>query len=88
MNGASPLPRTVWIALVALTLLAYVFQLEGLAVAPRFVGTAVLITAFVKVRLIGLHYMELKRTVLPLRLAFEAWVVMLGGALITLFALV
>lgn len=80
-------PHNVWIALIAATLCAFGLQLEGLALSHRVVSSAILAIAFIKVRLIGLHYMELGATVIPLRLAFEAWVLLLAVTLITMFAL-
>lgn len=78
-------PYAIWAILVAATLASYLFQLEGVRSHPRLVGTAILLIAFFKVRLIGMRFMELRDTVLPLRLAFEAWVVVMATTLIVLF---
>ncbi|AMK19839.1 MULTISPECIES: cytochrome C oxidase subunit IV family protein [Sphingobium] len=78
-------PVTIWAILVVATLASYLFQLEAMKFDPRIVGSAILVIAFFKVRLIGLRYMEIDEAILPLRLAFEAWVFAVAIALLTLF---
>lgn len=48
-------------------------------------GVAVIAVAFFKVRLVGLHFMELRAAPVPLRVVFEGWVVVTGGILIGLY---
>lgn len=78
-------PIRVWSLLVILTLLSYLSWAESSVADGRVAGTAVLALAFVKARLIGLHYMELDEAVLPLRLFFEAWIIVVCLALIAMF---
>jgi len=66
----------VWALLVAATLLTW--SVGG-------GGMAVLVIAFVKVRLVGLHFMELRAAPLPLRMLFEGWVVVTCCVLIGLY---
>ena len=47
----------------------------------------VLIIAFLKARLIGIRFMELHEAVLALRIAFEAWVVIVCAVLLVLFGM-
>ena len=65
----------VWALLVAATLLS--FSAGG--------GAVVLGVAFVKVRLVGLHFMDRRAAPVPLRLVFEGWVVVTASVLIGLY---
>jgi membrane-bound ClpP family serine protease len=79
-------PNVVWLLLVAATLLSYASWAEG-ALAPNRAGSAVLVIAFLKARLIGIRFMELHEAVLPLRLAFETWVVVVCTVLLVMFGM-
>jgi hypothetical protein len=46
---------------------------------------ALIAVAFVKVRLVGLYFMELRAAPLALRVVFEGWVVATGGVLVGLY---
>ena len=48
-------------------------------------GAVVMAVAFLKVRLVGLSFMELRTAPVPLRALFEGWVVVTGGVLIALY---
>jgi len=85
MNGMLRSPLSIWVVLVAATLLSYGVQLETIRADPRLPGSIILIIAFFKVRLIGLRYMEIDEAVLPLRAAFEVWVFAMALVLLTLF---
>jgi caa(3)-type oxidase subunit IV len=63
----------VWLILLGATVLTAVLGLEQ-AGASRAVGLALLAVAFVKLRLVGLYFMELRTAPLPLRLLFEGYV--------------
>lgn len=66
----------LWFLLIALTILSLeFFQKLGFNDDHRLGAAVVIIVAFVKVRLVGLEYMELRRAPLLLRLFFEIWVV-------------
>ena len=74
----------VWLILVAATLLSW----ESIAIAGdslRVAHTAILAIAFLKVRLVGLEFMELRHAPTLFRVAFEAWVAIIGTTLIFLF---
>lgn len=71
-------------ALLSLTLaswylMAYV-ELEG-----KMLGALLLLLAFIKVRLIIVHYMEGVKAQLPIRLLFEAWVFVVAAITIGLY---
>ena len=74
----------IWLILVAITAISWETSV-GHADADRFVTLAVLVVAFVKMRLIGLEFMELRHAPLPLRLLFEVWVVGVGTAIVALY---
>lgn len=51
----------------------------------NYATVAVLLIAFIKVRFVFLDFMELRTAPLPLRLIFEAWIVVVCGTLIFLY---
>jgi len=62
----------VLLTLLGLTLLSWcILNFTDLSV--KWAGMLVLLIAFVKVRLIVIHYMEANKAALPIRMAFEAW---------------
>lgn len=73
----------VWLILLAATVLTAVVGLEQ-AGASHAVGLVLLGVAFVKLRLVGLYFMELRTAPLPLRLFFEGYVT---GVFVVLAAL-
>ena len=74
---------TAWLLLVLATLVSWESARED--VPLRLATSAVLAIAFVKVRCIGLEFMELRTAPLPLRVIFEAWVVVVCAALLALY---
>ena len=78
-------PIAVWMLLVLLTLLSYGSWAEGALTGRSIAGSAVIIIAFLKARLIGLHFMELNEAVVPLRIAFEIWALVTGAVLVGTF---
>jgi hypothetical protein len=45
----------------------------------------VIAVAFIKVRFVGLDFMELRRAPFGLRLAFELWLIVIGITLVILY---
>jgi hypothetical protein len=73
----------VWLALMLLTIGSYELA-EDFAVRGGLVIMAGLfLIAFIKARLIIRHFMEVKHAPLPLRIAFDVWVVAAPVALLT-----
>ena len=66
-NGA------VWLLLVVLTFCSW--ETTVIAGGRHIAAMIVLLLAFFKVRLIGLEFMELRTAPLPLRGAFEIWLI-------------
>jgi hypothetical protein len=75
-----------WILLVSATVVSIEF-VRGLfgALGNHAAGVAVLVIAFIKVRIVGTEFMELRRAPWEARLAFDAWVFVLAAALILLY---
>lgn len=73
-----------WAILMGATVVTAVLGLEQ-AGASTIVGTALLAIAFLKLRLVGIHFMELATAPAGLRLAFEGYVVLVFGVLIALY---
>ena len=74
----------VWCGLVTATLVS-VFIGEHIAVSARFGTAAVITIAAVKARFVGLDFMELRGAPVLMRVAFEAWCIILCVALVCLY---
>ena len=75
---------SVWLLLMAATIVTtWVLTKDGVSV--RVATVAIVLIAAIKVRLVLLHFMELRHAPLPLRLVFEGWVAAVSGALIALY---
>ena len=74
----------VYLALVAATCVSFALgSSHGLEGGGVEVATAVVLAiAFVKVRYVGLDFMELREAATPLRVAFELWVAGVGAAVV------
>lgn len=82
---ASRTITVVWAVLVLATVLTLAVGAEHL-IDSRKIATALVIgIAAVKVRLVGIHFMELRDAPLPLRLAFEAYCAALFVVLTVLY---
>jgi hypothetical protein len=79
----------VWAALVGATCLSWALGAShGLEQGGVEAATAaVLVIAFVKVRYVGLEFMELRGAAMSLRAAFEAWVLLVGATVVALYLL-
>jgi len=75
----------VWVALIVATLVSAWVGIAYGAGAARTVTVVVMIIAFVKLNLIGLHFMELRDAPWQLRVLFEGWCVVTCGAIIVTF---
>ncbi|WP_406442547.1 cytochrome C oxidase subunit IV family protein [Streptomyces sp. NBC_00631] len=75
----------MWVfpALVLATLSSWLLGIEGSTSTP--IGCAVVAIALIKVRLVGLHFMELRNAPAALRGAFEVYVVVTGATLLALY---
>jgi len=82
---ASTRVAVVWLVLLAATFLSW--ESAHSAGEYRLASTVVLLIAFLKVRLIGLEFMELRSAPRVLRFIFEAWVVVACATLLALYSL-
>jgi len=71
----------VWLLLVFATAFAW-WLVEKHSVGAHLASSAALLIAAFKVRLVFLHFMELRSAPLPWRIAFEAWVVFFFGIIL------
>jgi hypothetical protein len=79
---------TAWAVLMVLTVLSVALGIEGGGIGgtgAHAAAVAVIVLAFVKVRLIGRYFMELRCAPLWLSLAFDAYVVVVGATLSTIY---
>ncbi len=76
---------TVWLVLVGATLASWSLGAEHWLSGPRAASLAILLVAFFKVRLVGLHFMELRSAPVGLRIAFEVWALAVCGVLVVLY---
>ena len=70
----------VWIFLIGLTLASFEF-VDGMH-GWQYVSALVILIAMFKIRLVVMHFMEIKNAPLPLRLILEAWVAIVGGGVL------
>ncbi len=76
----------IWLLLVCATLVSFDSAHIGRGASLQSIATcAVMIVAFLKVRFIGLEFMELRHAPVPLRFAFEGWVLLVCAAILTLY---
>ncbi|HSV71937.1 MAG TPA: cytochrome C oxidase subunit IV family protein [Methylibium sp.] len=71
----------VWALLVGATLTAW-WLADGHGLPARLATTAALLIAAFKVRLVLLHFMELRHAPLRWRAVFEAWLVICSGVIL------
>ena len=74
----------VWIVLMAATILT-TWVLAKDAVSARIGTVAIVLLAAIKVRLVLLHFMELRHAPTALRLVFEAWVLLVAAGILVLY---
>jgi hypothetical protein len=79
----------VWLVLVAATAFSWILGTgHGLGPgAQHLAGVVILVVAFVKVRFIGLYFMELREAPFALRGVFEAYCAAVCAVVVVLFLL-
>lgn len=90
MNALLRTPASVvWLLLVAATAFSWVLGTEhGLGSdAQQLASIAILAVAFIKVRFIGLYFMELRESPIVLRGLFEGYCAVVGALVMSLFVL-
>ena len=80
-------PTLVWAGLVVATLVSWqVGSDRGLH--ARLASTIVILVAFIKVRFVGLHFMELRTAPPALRVIFEAYSLVVCATLIVMYLVI
>ncbi|MCX2929979.1 cytochrome C oxidase subunit IV family protein [Mycobacterium sp. CVI_P3] len=95
METLVPLLRTrttvVWFVLILATLLTWSLggrhHVPGVGGGNSLAGFSILLIAFIKIRFIGMYFMELRHAPMALRGAFEAYCVVTCGVLIVIFGM-
>jgi len=77
----------VWLLLVGATVISWLLGADYGAGNHHAATVTVMVVAFVKVRFVGLYFMELRDAPLALRLAFEAWVAVFTIVVIAMYLL-
>lgn len=75
----------VWLILIAATLVSWYTGTDHGIQSPTTTTILVLLVAFLKVRFVGLYFMELRHAPLPLRALFETYCLATPTTLITLY---
>jgi hypothetical protein len=75
----------VWSVLVAATCLSWWVGADRAIHTADVVAAIVVAVAFIKVRLIGIHFMELGRAPVALRSLFEGYAVVVPAVLLILY---
>lgn len=78
----------VWAALVAFTVISFALGGEHLIDNKTLAAAIVVGIAAIKIRLVGLHFMELKAAPVALRAAFEGYCAVLFLALMGIYLFV
>lgn len=77
----------IWGLLIAATLLSWwlgVHELGFVSGPLGGAGTVIILVAFIKVRFVGMYFMELLEAPTPLRVLMDAYCLVVGGILIGL----
>lgn len=75
----------VWTALILATVLSWWSGTDHGIDDRELASVLVLIVAFIKIRLIGLHFMDLRDAPLGLRGIFEAWCLVVCSGVLTVY---
>ncbi len=76
----------LWVVLSLATVLSWAIGVE--ASTHALAAVAILLIAFVKLRLVGIHFMEIGNAPVVLRVLFESYVVVTFVALLAIFLIV
>jgi heme/copper-type cytochrome/quinol oxidase subunit 4 len=75
----------IWSLLVVATLTSFVLGTDHAVSSREVASVGILLVAFVKVRWVGLYFMELRTAPIPLRVLFECYCVAVCGLLVGLY---
>jgi heme/copper-type cytochrome/quinol oxidase subunit 4 len=77
----------VWLVLVAATVTSFWVGTDHDQFSEQLRGLAIIGIATIKIRLVGLYFMELRHAPTPLRGLFEGYCVVLFAAMATLYVI-
>lgn len=80
------LPSLLWVVLSLATVVSWQVGVESSAHVAA--GSAVMAIGFIKLRLVGIHFMEIGNAPVALRATFEAYVALTFVVLLALFLVV
>ncbi|CAH0498094.1 cytochrome C oxidase subunit IV family protein [Novosphingobium sp. CECT 9465] len=69
-----------WLLLVVVSILSFESSLFG----SKFAAAIVVVIGLIKATIVGREFMEIREAPVALRLLFLAWVLILGGVLLTI----
>lgn len=74
----------VWLLLLGATALSWAFGHGAMFVTPLNAGTAIVLIAFFKIRVVILEFMEIRHAPALMRIACEAWVLGICAGVVVL----
>jgi hypothetical protein len=75
----------IWLLLLAATALSWGLGVTAIVHATRVAGTAIIVVAFLKIRLIMLEFMEMRHAPIFMRIGCESWVIAICGGIVFLY---
>ena len=75
----------IWLLLIAATITSLLLGTDNLVAAVKTASVLVIVVAFIKVRFVGLYFMELREAPIQLRLIFEGYCLVVCTALVVMF---
>lgn len=76
----------VWGILISLTLVTLVVGItQGADVGARIAALGLIVVAYVKARMVGLYFMELREAPTVLRALFEVWCAVICGVIAVIY---
>ena len=80
-----PPVAVVWLILTGITLISWWLGVEHSIGSLRLAGVIILILAFIKVRLVGIHFIELRAAPRRLRALFDGYCVVVCSLVVGLY---
>jgi hypothetical protein len=75
----------IWFVLIGATLLSWWLGTDHVIDDASLAGALILLVAFIKVRFVGLYFMELRHAPIPLRLVWEGWCLVVCTTVVIMF---
>lgn len=78
---------TVWVLLLGATVVAWQLGSDHGVGDTRTAAVVILVIAFVKVRMVGRYFMEIRESPIALAVIFDGWLIAVASTVIALFCL-